>query len=102
VRQWLHSRRCGIQGFSEVMSDGTSKTETGRKPAYFLEVLERARGMVEVRVARDLQVRARAIWEGAQRRVVKIRARISEGSWRRADDWERGLVVRSCSKGLGG
>ena len=68
------------------MRRGTSKTETGRKPAYLREVVERANGVVEKRLARSLQVRARETWEGAQDKVVKRRLMISAGRcWRRGD-----------------
>ena len=52
------------------MSSGTSNTDTGRKPAYLRDVVERASGVVEKRLARSLQVRARETWEGAQSRLV--------------------------------
>ena len=69
----------GTQVVRDFMSRGTSKTDTGRKPAYLRDVVERASGVVEKRLARSLQVRARDTWEGAQPKLVKRRLMISVG-----------------------
>ncbi len=82
----MQSRReRGIQGRRETIRRGTSKTETGKKPAYLREVVERFSGAVEATSAVDLQVNAKEIWEAEQSRVLKIRARISDGVCRRSD-----------------
>jgi hypothetical protein len=75
----------GIQGRKEAIKRGTSKTETGRKPAYLRDVVERFSGAVEATSAVDLQVNANEIWDAEQSRVLKIRPRISDGVCRRWD-----------------